>query len=359
MLQFADIQKLHLEITSRCNLRCPQCPRNQSGGRVIPELPLMELTLSDVQTALDRDFVRQLRVVRLCGNYGDPIVARDTLEVLEHLRWENPRIKLRMQTNGSGREASWWHRLARCIDTCSFSIDGLENTNHIYRRGSDFQRVMASATEFIAAGGVAEWDFIVFRHNEHQVEAASSLSASLGFAKFNVVRSSRFMQDGRLIDRTPVYDLDGGLEYYVESPQRTEYQNDAMIRLVAGNQDGDRGLYYRETAVCCKAVTHKQIYLSAEGLVFPCCYTAHIYRKNGASCEVTRLLDRLEGGRDAINALKRPLQEIVQGEFFQEQVPAGWHPGAGRLHVCSRMCGEVDLVASQHPRFSTLGPTIA
>jgi hypothetical protein len=44
---------------------------------------------------------------------------------------------------------------------------------------------------FVAAGGRAEWDFIVFRHNEHQVEEARALAKELGFQRFFVKKTSR------------------------------------------------------------------------------------------------------------------------------------------------------------------------
>ena len=46
-----------------------------------------------------------------------------------------------------------------------FAIDGLEDTNHIYRRNTDWVKIVQNATAYIAAGGRAEWDFIVFAHN--------------------------------------------------------------------------------------------------------------------------------------------------------------------------------------------------
>ena len=62
----------------------------------------------------------------------------------------------------------------------SFSIDGLEDTNHLYRQDVEWDKIMERAKKFIGAGGRAEWKFIIFRHNQHQVEEARSLSKELG-----------------------------------------------------------------------------------------------------------------------------------------------------------------------------------
>jgi len=53
---------------------------------VNPALPLVELELPDVRRIFPGDFVRRLRKLYACGNYGDPMVARDTLPIFEHLQ---------------------------------------------------------------------------------------------------------------------------------------------------------------------------------------------------------------------------------------------------------------------------------
>ena len=67
-----------------------------------------------------------------------------------------------------------------------FGIDGLEDTNHLYRRNVRWPTLMRNVRAFVEAGGNAEWDFIEFRQNQHQVEQARMLADELGFSMFNV-----------------------------------------------------------------------------------------------------------------------------------------------------------------------------
>ena len=53
-------------------------------------------------------------------------------------------------------------------------LDGLEDTNHIYRRYTDWSKIERNAKTFLNAGGKGSWVFIVFKHNEHQVDEAES-----------------------------------------------------------------------------------------------------------------------------------------------------------------------------------------
>jgi len=362
MYRFRDIRQLHLEITTACNASCPLCLRNVLGGKVNPVMPEAELTLADVQAMFSASFIRQLKLMYLCGNYGDPMVARDTLEMLEHFRRTNPGIRLGIHTNGSGRNPEWWARLAAVVDYCRFGIDGLEDTNHLYRRGTRWTKILESVTAFIAAGGSAEWDFIVFRHNEHQVEAARELSQALGFIRFFVKKTYRFVNPaaGRRMGRVSVFDREGSFEYYVEEPRSEEYQNEALVqlgRLLDGPQSFQD--YLEDTEIQCKVAASPQLYVSAEGLAFPCCWTANIYPWYQPLAEhgVRRLLERLPEGKRSLDARVHPLEEIVESPFFQEEIPASWRRKSlaqGRLEVCARICGTHDLYGAQAPQLSML-----
>jgi hypothetical protein len=332
--------------------------RNVLGGLSNPYLPAAELRLDDIVAMLPADFIRQLRLIFLCGNYGDPMVARDTLQVLEYFREVHPRIRLGIHTNGSARTPQWWAQLASIVDYCRFGIDGLEDTNHLYRRGTQWKKVMESAAAFIDAGGRAEWDFIVFRHNEHQVEAARDLSRKLGFASFFTKNTYRFFNPiaGRRLTRIPVLSSEGDLEHYIEEPLRPEFQNESLAGLDRAGADGSSYAEYLDnTVIHCKAARDHSLYISAEGLAFPCCWTANLYPwyQELSQQGVWQMLEGLPDGKRTLDARLVPLQDIVEGPFFQKLIPESWNQpsvGEGRLEVCARTCGKFDLVAAQYQK---------
>lgn len=197
MYSYEEILELHLEMTTRCNAACPMCARNVMGGRDNPNLPEAELSIADVRAIFPREFIQRLKLMYMCGNYGDPMVAHDTLEVFAYFRDANPGIRLGMFSNGSGRDAGWWRRLASVANYCQFGIDGLEDTNHLHRRRTRWASIMRNAAAFIEGGGEAEWEFIVFRHNEHQIDEARELSRSMGFKRFCTRHTNRFSLRGK------------------------------------------------------------------------------------------------------------------------------------------------------------------
>jgi Radical SAM superfamily len=243
MFNLNNVKTLHLEITSNCNAACPQCNRFRDGN-LHPNLTLADLRLVDIQHKLSIDFVKQLDKMFMCGNHGDPAAGKETLEVYTWFRQINPKITLGMNTNGGLKTKQWWNQLAQLInrerDYVVFSIDGLEDTNHIYRRNVDWQRLMENAKSFINAGGRAQWDMLIFRHNEHQVVDARQLATDLGFVSFNCKVSRRF-------DMTPIDYLDPPINY--------------------------RAAYHEPSDnIECIALKDKSIYMDSRGDLIPCCW---------------------------------------------------------------------------------------
>ena len=176
MYRLADIESIHMEPTEKCNLNCLMCDRNKNGGEVNQYLRDRELTIDDIVRAFSPTFISQLKRMHMCGNYGEPILARDCLKILKYFRLCNETMKLEVITNGCARPAEWWVELAQLNSVVRFGIDGLEDTHKIYRQGASFELIINNAKAYIDAGGYAIWDYLVFGHNEHQIDEARKLS---------------------------------------------------------------------------------------------------------------------------------------------------------------------------------------
>jgi len=368
--RFEDIRGVHLEVTTKCNANCPMCGRN-AFGRVCPGLPLTELTLKDCKRIFPPAFLNQLTDISICGAYGDPVLAQELLEIIEYMRCNNPNIKIEVYTNGGARSPSWWEKLAQVIGKNGkviFGIDGLKDTNHINRRRVVFAHVIKNAKAFIQADGRAQWDFIVFKHNEHQVEQARKLSIKLGFEIFSIKRSNRFYKVlyekdpaleyvGEKFGKYPVYDFTGQKAGYIELPKNPKYRDKSLKTLkTLIKKFGSLDRYFDEVPIDCKAKKHQSVFISATGLVFPCCWLYHQsnYRTfynvtDSVELGVEEILRQI-GDIDQISAKKHSLKNIVEGEFFK-RIEESWDlPGLtrGRLKICARACGhELDMHGKQ------------
>jgi len=242
MFERNSIRVLHLETTTVCNASCPQCFRedpemyNDSVNRA-------SLSVEQIKELFSESFIHQLDKVFACGQYGDPAAARETLNIFDYFRSINTNITLGMNTNGSVQSTDWWSKLGSLLsnkyDYCVFSIDGLEDTNHIYRQGTSFQKILNNASAFIDAGGNAHWDMLVFKHNEHQVDEAMQIAQEYGFKHFRTKVSKRF-------DTIPV---DGIL------PPSSYKKTKTSV-----------------THIDCFAGKERSLYVSATGRIMPCCW---------------------------------------------------------------------------------------
>jgi MoaA/NifB/PqqE/SkfB family radical SAM enzyme len=343
MYEYDEIRLLHLEVTTKCNAACPQCPRNLNGGATNPAIPLTELTLNAAKRILRPQFLSQLAHITICGNYGDAMSAQDILEICKYIRSINPWISIELHTNGSLRAPSLWAELAQTIKRCIFAIDGLEDTNALYRRKTSWNLIIQNVSAFIGAGGTAEWNFIAFRHNEHQITEASELARRLGFKRFCVKRTSRFFKRGKVQDVLPILNNAGENDGVLEVPLSPSLRNPAAEEM---RNAIEHGATYDEiiasTPIQCAASRLGSVYIDAQGLVFPCCWMAQIYPSGNISKrkrQVIRLIERYGPGLSAIDANLRSIEAIVGSEVFRIEIPNGWRKGPERLEICARQCG--------------------
>ena len=229
---------VHLEPTDVCQAACPLCAR-ETDPAFIKSLK-HHLTVEQVQQHLSNDDIAGLDKMFMCGNYGDPAAGTYTLELYDYFRKVNPTITLGMNTNGGIRGQWWWNQIGlrfnRLQDYVVFSIDGLEDTNHIYRKNVNWNSIMFNAQAFINAGGSAHWDMLVYKHNEHQVDACEQLARDMGFKWFRAKVSKR--------------PLANELEYPIAWDR---------LKYIPGKID-------------CHALKEASVYIDAQGRISPCCW---------------------------------------------------------------------------------------
>jgi MoaA/NifB/PqqE/SkfB family radical SAM enzyme len=358
MFKFDNIKEYQLEITTYCNAACPQCPRNIQGGRVNPYLPLVHLDRSAIDAAFGVDHCQQLNQIFFCGSYGDPIMHPEFLDILQDFRNKNSKLWLYIHTNGGAHDASYWAEIATIMNgygQIDFGFDGLEDTLHLYRRNVKYETAMRNARAFIDAGGRAQWNYIVFKHNEHQVDQARKRSQEYGFFNFLARKTGRFYNHTHEHEylHWPVLDKNGAQEYVLEPPDEEEYKNPSVQKIeVLKNIHGSFKTYLKQTAVKCDALLGNKVVITAEGLVLPCNFfehnlhdarffnreylpganDSHFY--NGYN-QVQEFVGRY---RDDLDINKHSLEYVFTSDFWNELV-SRWD-GKQKLMECAMTCGE-------------------
>lgn len=192
-----NIKVLHLESTDVCQAVCSLCFRETDQN--FRKDRQHHLTIEHINKHFDQQQIAKLNKMFMCGNYGDPAAGKNTLAIYKYFRTVNPDIVLGMNTNGGIQTTFWWHELGGIMqhphDYVVFSIDGLESINQIYRKNVEWRKVMSNVEAYIAAGGSAHWDMLVYRHNQHQVDECEQLARDMGFKWFRAKVSKRGFTD--------------------------------------------------------------------------------------------------------------------------------------------------------------------
>ena len=324
-----------------------------NGKGINPHINLDELSLGDCKKIFLPEFIAQLDTMFMCGNLGDPIVAKDTLEIFKYFREHNPKMWLSMNTNAGAKNVEWWRELAHVFGRMGaviFSVDGLRDTNHLYRQGVNWDNVERNMRAFINAGGRARWDFLIFEHNQHQVDEAEALATKWGCEKFMKKKTGRFITGkGEKKQSHQAVDKKGNNSAEIKKPKK-EYTNKALSKQdVILNKYGSMDTYYDAAPIICKVKKDNSLFITAEGLALPCCWTAgRMYKWWHKDPKVEQIWDFIPD----ISALqaRNGLEAVFDTGIF-DSIQASWNKPScsdGKLKVCAMKCGaEFDPFAEQ------------
>lgn len=341
MFKFEEIKQVHLEITNNCQASCPMCNRNIDGGLPNPLIKINDWSLDDFKKIMNADLLEQINSYYYCGTFGDPILNNDLIDMCRYTTEVAPHVHVAIHTNGGARNENWWKDLANAMPNnhrVVFALDGLSDTHHLYRVGTKFETIIDHARAFIDAGGTAEWVFIKFKHNQHQVEQAEKMSRELGFKYFTLKNSSRFIIEPQQV----VVDKNGMQTHAIEP------STDSPMIFI----DKNAIIKYKEivdsSVITCKAQQDREVYIDAYKDFYPCCWmanTPYTYIKNNEAAEVRyeikRQHEEMVSRLGEINLLKRSLKDIIDSSAFQTMWNDYWVKD--KLIVCARSCGKSSL----------------
>lgn len=275
----------HIEISSKCTLKCPRCAR----AEVPDSLINTELSLDFFKRNFTAEFImNNVEKITLCGDDGDPIYAKSLVEVIKYFKSVKP-VSFVIITNGSHRAVDWWGELGSVLDHndhIHFSIDGYDNdSNNIYRVNSDWDSIMAGVKTIRETSSVfLTWAAIGFSFNQLHLPVMQHLAASLGFDYFQLTKSTKF---GKVY---PTYLTNGSDALQpVDTLVSDAHRFTRHITSLSGRIFNDKtaiavSLYSNATTIngtmpLCQ-VGGKGLYISARGKLYPCCWVANRYGHN-------------------------------------------------------------------------------
>lgn len=290
MIDKKDIRIVHVEASSRCNSQCPMCSRYTGLGFVQPDLVEGDLTADVFYKLFTKEFTDQLDHVYFSGVYGDPCLNKLLPEFVNYLI-NNGCGSVGIDTNGGYRSEEWWASLAHPNVLINFALDGTDNESlEKYRIGVKYDKVYANLKAFVAAGGQAQWNFIAFKHNEHQIETAKQLSEELGIKfRLKVTQKFRGRKDFKVL-------VDGKHVFTLEPPENEQYRHSNVgtvehIPIAAFKFELKNYSKLNDNKITCKSLERNEVYLASNGMLAPCCYIGTHTHDSPGSWQFTKLYD--------------------------------------------------------------------
>ena len=334
-----DIEKIELELSSDCNAACPGCARTQLDGTY----EVKNITFKDVQRLFPSKEYIDGKQFKICGVLGDPIVNPECSDILTYLA-ENGGYCV-VSTNGSYNTADWWIRLAQVSHATSkikvhFCVDGHRETNHIYRVNTKFNVLERNMEAYSNAGGIGDWIYIVFDHNEHELEIAKSHAQRLGF-KFKVRTGMRNSYHDWI---AKIGKKNQKLETKITTTGDKEHtkvkQVDEINKLIKENNEGKVDHQKNQElikTINCKYIHQNEIFISSTLELWPCCFLfdSTKWNKHGIN---EKYADFGVGWNSLVD---KNINKVLTNPYFDSILIESWNPVHGKhLPRCLYTCGK-------------------
>ena len=296
------LEWIDIELTSFCNIKCKGCFRviSKEADKILNK---SYIDIDVIRKRFQKEMFPSIKIINFCGSVDEPCSHPQFFEIIKHFAdWD---CHINIATNGSLRTVKWWTELASILPRSHkvvWGIDGSDELSEEYREGSSFKKVQQNYRAFIAAGGRANWQFISFEHNEHQLETARQIAKDEGFIEFKTIISHR--KDS------------GGVKH-----KKVEAQESPCIS--------------------CKYSNQKRIFVNHMGNVIPCC---HLNSKMLEFAVNPKQKDRFEeilvkqDYMNDINLANVSLDEAMNGKVWTE-IQNSW-TGDDRIGKCVSTCKE-------------------
>jgi MoaA/NifB/PqqE/SkfB family radical SAM enzyme len=305
---------LQVELSTVCNALCLSCARTSSDfNSVRPEIPPKQFLDPEVLIKIVRSprFL-SFDTVEYSGVIDEPLVHPQFIELNQEILRYRPDLRMLVHTNGGTRGTDFYRQLAGLWNQFSpkskirFSIDGLHDTNHIYRQNVSFKKALQNMQAFIDAGGIAAWQFVVFPWNKHQIDDAIALAKEVGCREFYLRPDRSFASKLSLSDIEKIKSNNKQLHVPVRDG----------IKAAHDNMDDKVVCKYREE--------NRMIFLSWDGGVWPCCFYGNIKYESESKRDLLKKTVFDKHGENFNNVLHHDFDEVLEHPFYSHELVNSW-----------------------------------
>ena len=189
-----------IEPTNACNLKCPKCPNRLNRRKI------SFMSFGTFKKIIDEmeDYLFSVGVF----NMGEPFLDKDIFEMIKYAESKN--IKTHLNSNMILiNEKNVDDLINSGLKYITMSIDGAsQETYSKYRKGGDFDRlieniklIIQKKREYKTHFPFLEYKFIVFKHNEHEINKAEKMAKDIGIDFFTLSPSCVYTPISHKLDK--------------------------------------------------------------------------------------------------------------------------------------------------------------
>lgn len=247
-IQWGMPLSIEIEPTTSCNLRCPQCPsglREFTRDTGMLDLDLYKKIIDEIHPEL---------VWLILYFQGEPFLNKSFLEFVKYAASKN------LYTATSSNAHYFTDEMAKAtvesgLDRLIISIDGTnQETYSKYRKGGQLNKVIEGTENLLKWKkelGVQTphiiWQFIAFKHNEHQIPEIKKLAKEIGVDELGIKTAQ-------------IYDYQTSNEFIPENEDLSRYSKTETGYQIKNKLLNQCWRMWRGSVI------------TWDGLVVPCCF---------------------------------------------------------------------------------------
>ncbi len=234
-----------IEPTNICNLQCPLCPSGNGTLKRVKGYMSFDVFKKII------DYIEKTAFMVVLWNQGEPYLNKDFSKMVKYASDRD--LFTLVSTNGN-IDYNAEEVVNSGLDSMIVSLDGTtQETYNKYRVNGKLDKVIKGVKEIVAAkkklnrtNPLLRWQFLVMKHNEHEIEEIQQLSKELGV-------------DNLELKSVQIYSKEDVQTFLPENPKYRRYKvNGNNFELKFGIKNRCRRIWTNavvnwngEVAICC------------------------------------------------------------------------------------------------------------
>lgn len=327
-----NIQVIHVELTNKCNARCPGCARTKQ-GQTHPYLQkqLMEWTIDDFKKVFPKNLVEN-KSFTLGGVVDEPMMVKDIVPICKYIVDNNGEIEINTNTGSNKPEVfAELGELSKNSQSIKmiFSVDGCEATNHMYRVNVQWKKVLENMTAYSQQGGICEWHYLIFQHNKDDIEPAKMLSKKLKIPLY-FRQNTRNTKDWAVVSKQKDKDT---IEQTISSDKEFQHPEHDKVK----NWQHEDVNEEMANTISCLMYHKKEIFVDWSGRLWPCCWFSTDYHFDQLPW-ITELEKDYNINWNSVH--HHSIENILQHDYYNHLLKESWIYGNPyHANECFKQCG--------------------